>query len=990
MASNSTGSSGCNGNDNAGHDDNWSIVGGNSSNGNINHRHNKLKRTSSLTAAAAAAVGGSGSATAATNTTVKNLNAPPIPPRRQFSTSKVRRAQSGSVVSLQQQQQQQQSKTNSHSHSNHNHNDTSKPKQPQQQRPTRSQSFSVANGGNRHSINNNGSKNGNVKNKALPIRSTSHGGNSGKPNHSHSKRSLDKVELFTVTTEQVGNTTTGTDNIGNATSILRRSADFLLSFRLLYLEAPTHTSSDVTFTPHNRCDYRLLNNDDRILKIQQEQSLYYNFKPLIVNNQTRFIPKVIQKNSSSPSQSPSSRNDNNNMDSHPHTTQLNSSFTKEYEYTETIAAITSILNKLSWTNLQKLTLKFIEALGSKTTSATTGSNTPNDSTSVIQETTGSDNNGTVDTSGSDVTSNSHGNNSNRNSQSQIIAPELIDITMKIIVDKAMKEMHFAELYAHFAYQLSNIHVKFKRTILRICQEQFEAYTTTAKGDGDSQHSNSSSSNTKKIIALMKFIGELYVKGLIKTSIMIACCESLLSIPESSTSSSSKSGICNAHESSTGISTTATITEYEEKLECFCQLMTTIGQRLEQAATTDETAYTKLWNHVYSVAGRPTPTEVSMVSDDNDPQSASQPQEKLRISTRIKFLLQSLVELKENDWIQIRHVHEKPQTIAEIHEKIQEEMKLGPITRTASSTFMLKRSQSNDTMFLEDDDPSSITAKADVATAVVSKSSPRQRPGKSNLRRTKSEAVPINNAKVAGLSSLQQQEKASTRAIHDVSHQLSPTTPTKKENTCFAKSSFKQKEHFNLTQCSDRTCAVLKEYFVSGDRSEAVSLIAEMVKIHTSGHVQRGTAVLSSGILLVLEMKEVHVRKFLDVVSKCLDDQKIEKSCFIPAILEPFQFLRDIEIDAPQAPKLLAIIIADWLTKKVDDGATPIDSLDFMRMCPENFLKDGDPARFAAQIIKERDGNIKNCDVELVQYLMTKRDLEMFSNGKAFILSFIGA
>ena len=338
--------------------------------------------------------------------------------------------------------------------------------------------------------------------------------------------------------------------------------------------------------------------------------------------------------------------------------------------------------------------------------------------------------------------------------------------------------------------------------------------------------------------------------------------------------------------------------------------------------------------------------------------------------------------------------------------MKQEMKLGPITRTTSSTLLLKRSQSNDNVFFDIVPEDDVAFDATTTTMTIGTNQRRSlpsRPNKSNLRRTKSEAVVAaarhvpttttknnmnNNASSnvqcsTGLSSVPQQKQ------HGIIVPPQPTSklvlkPAVATTAGSKKASTKQQKHFDVIQCGDRTRAILKEYFVSGDQSEAVSLIAEMVHINADGHIQRGTAVLSSGIFLVLEMKEVNVRKFLDVISKCLDDQKLNKASFIPALIEPLEFLRDIEIDAPQAPKLLAIVIANWLTKKVDDGETPIDSLEFLLNSSENFLRDGYPAKFAILIIREGDGDISEADIKLIQSLMTQDEICNYKNAREFL------
>jgi MIF4G domain len=839
--------------------DDWSVVGG-----------NKTKRISSLAAAAS-------------NVTLQQP--PAVPPRRTFSHS-VRRAQSGEVSSLQQQQQQHGKQGNQRQKLAKRSQSFSIPQQLQQQAPP------SKNGHSNHRRSSYGSQNSNKslkqngadtnasngttsgKNKVIPSRSHSYGGRGSgvKTNlasHNNKLKSLDEIVLFNVT---------GSGMTVQEMHVVRCSADLLLSQRLQFTEAP------LVWTPHNRCHWQA---PDRMRKIEQEQSLYYNFKPLQVNDETRWKSKVIV-----------GTNQTKNED----------------QVAIKIAAITSILNKLSWTNLNKLTIKFVEAL------STTNNTDASSNTDLPEE-----------------------------ENTTQIAPELIGITMKIVVDKAMMEPHFAELYAQLSVNLATVHKLFKRTVLRLCEEQFELtgrLDGVSEGNVDAETSNNNTelkqksslianaAAKKKSIGLMKFIGELYVMGLIKTSIMISCCERLLCPTD------------------------------EEKLESFCKLMSTIGKRLQEQHDNEDSC-TNLWNNVYCMAGKAPP---EMLDGPVAP------------STRIKFFLQSLIELKENNWIQVRHEHEKAQTIEQIHAQAAEEAKRGPIVKTTSS-MLLTRSQSNDLFPNHNYTGKSGGMEHDNFVAVVNGVA-KENNKSGNLRRTKSEAV-------SGLSTLQNalSDDTSTIEMSPKIDALIRPQPPKQSSKLPDKTSSPQtkiSKHLDAVQCGENTKAILKEFFVSGDRGEAVLLLDEIVDITAAEHLKRGEAVITAGIFLVLEMKELHVRKFLDVISKCLDDQKVDKDCFVPALMDPLEFLRDIEIDAPQAASLLAMIIADWLTKKVDDGDTAVSSIDFLLRSPENFRNEGNPAMFATQILRARGGVITDVDAQIVQTLMSNDEMEKFQSATTFI------
>jgi MIF4G domain/MA3 domain len=783
-------------------------------------------------------------------------------PTRTQSNS-VRRQQSGDLSSLQQEQV-------------HTKN-TSK----SQKLPVRSQSLSVPQRtdslkstghgtvtGNVKSIPNNrrGSKGGLKKNpssdsmdgrqslsggkkgKASPARSMSYAGqgSGSKPTavsfaDAYRPKSLDEISLLN---------TNGTGSTLLKQQVIRCSAELLLSQRLFFTDAP------LCWTPHDRCHWQA---PDRILRLEQENSLFHNFKPLKINDETRWKSKAISRK----------------VGIVPDTVdQVNAK----------LASITAILNKLSWTNLDKLTVQFIEALGADACSGVDSSK-PLDATSTT------------------------------------ISQDLIKMTMSIVVEKAMLEPHFAELYARLSVRLAAIHKTFKRIVLYLCQEQFEL---TGKLDEaaplDSASVAETTQNKKKSIGLMKFIGELYVMNLIKSSIMISCCERLLCPTD------------------------------EEKLESFCKLMTSIGKKLQEENREGEPECRDLWSRVYCMAGK-----VPMDSISACPTAPS---------TRIKFLLQALVELKENNWVQIRHVHEKAQTIAQIHAQIAEETKRGPLVKTASAT-MIARSKSSGMVSKHDTLDNPKQTSANNATYVPNK----RKSG--HLRRSKSEApgpssslqkaMMENPFKITPDCEITLSVLPETQIVEPIEISLQPSN-----------------------QCREKAKNLLNEFFVSGDRGEAISLIDEIVLSNTPGHLERGALVVKAGIFLVLEMKEQQVRQFLDVISKCLDDQKLVKECLSIALEEPLDCIWDIEIDAPLAVSLLAAIIADWLKKKLDEGETALSSLDFLLKSSNNFRTGGRPALFAVQILKQKEQNLSDDELKLVEEIMTEEEKTRYGSVQVFV------
>ena len=196
--------------------------------------------------------------------------------------------------------------------------------------------------------------------------------------------------------------------------------------------------------------------------------------------------------------------------------------------------------------------------------------------------------------------------------------------ISLIVDKAQLEPHFSSMYAQLCHKLSlydKQSKKFRKMLLHRCQEEFEQdlsskvskacdfasspeeVTEEMKAQLLEYHTNLC---RKKYLGHMRFIGELYKNDLISIRIMIFCLPFLLD-----------------SDDSTDVD--------EEKVECFSKLMTTIGHSLEQQSKAladvgkkdSMEKLLKCWKDVeHMLKGK-------------------------KISSRVKFMLQDLMDLKKN-------------------------------------------------------------------------------------------------------------------------------------------------------------------------------------------------------------------------------------------------------------------------------------------------------------------------------------------------------
>ena len=163
-----------------------------------------------------------------------------------------------------------------------------------------------------------------------------------------------------------------------------------------------------------------------------------------------------------------------------------------------------------------------------------------------------------------------------------------------------------------------------------------------------------------------------------------------------------------------------------------------------------------------------------------------------------------------------------------------------------------------------------------------------------------------------------------------------------------------KEFPAADECADKSQYILNEYFVGGDTDEAVLSMDEIVGFGHAGSIERGAKVIEGGTLLVMEMKETDVAKFLTVLLRCLKGSTIQRKSVATGLSDPLEFLGDIEIDAPLARSHLATIVAELIQAKAV-------SLDFLLEAPEYFRTGGRAANICAKVLKAMDGEVLDAD-----------------------------
>lgn len=212
--------------------------------------------------------------------------------------------------------------------------------------------------------------------------------------------------------------------------------------------------------------------------------------------------------------------------------------------------------------------------------------------------------------------------------------DVLSSAVGLIVQKAQEEQHFSAMYAGLCLKLANTEFAFdppqkkgkvfKKKLLERCQHEFETDTTAKIADATRDCENEEEKEyianliKKHYLGHMRFIGELYKGDLISIKIMLACLPQLLARDDENASSFD-----------------------EEKVECFAKLMTVIGSSLEMQSEAMRNvgkvdaseSLGECWKTVEVLAGKTT----GGTGGGDGP----------KVSNRIKFMLQDLLEMKQN-------------------------------------------------------------------------------------------------------------------------------------------------------------------------------------------------------------------------------------------------------------------------------------------------------------------------------------------------------
>ncbi|XP_063903269.1 eukaryotic translation initiation factor 4 gamma 1-like isoform X2 [Zophobas morio] len=234
---------------------------------------------------------------------------------------------------------------------------------------------------------------------------------------------------------------------------------------------------------------------------------------------------------------------------------------------------------------------------------------------------------------------------------QIDTEERLQGVIDLVFEKAVDEPNFSVAYALMCRELALMQVpaanstedkkefvQFRKLLVTRCQLEFEkqSYDETIRNDKVKEIGECSDFEKKKELQFeleeydrrlrmksvgnIRFIGELFKQQMLTTNIMMRCLDNLLDNKD------------------------------EESLECLCKLLTTIGKELERGGTNKKGVdLSPIFNSMKDIVDKKFG----------------------RISSRVRFMLQDVIDLRKNKWVP-RRQDLNPKTIDQIQKEAENE------------------------------------------------------------------------------------------------------------------------------------------------------------------------------------------------------------------------------------------------------------------------------------------------------------------------------
>lgn len=286
---------------------------------------------------------------------------------------------------------------------------------------------------------------------------------------------------------------------------------------------------------------------------------------------------------------------------------------------------------------------------------------------------------------------------------EINTEERVNACMQMVFEKAVIEPNYTLTYAQLCKEVAQMgpsqSMDFRNIMLLHCQEHFETLSnleetkkkrqerlaklkqvaTEKQGENDQYAELKATLEEEerkerhRSVGIVRFIGELFKQSWITQKIIIKCINVLVE------------------------------TRDEEYLECLCKLLTTIGMRTDKAMAIDH-----VWTQLQDIA-----------------------QDKKKLSSRVRFMILDLLDLRKNKWVS-RRTESKPKAISQIHKEEeraflnnQEEQRAAQLAASARGS-MSKNNSSGGGGIINMSGPRSSNQGADNDQRSFNKNSQRRR------------------------------------------------------------------------------------------------------------------------------------------------------------------------------------------------------------------------------------------------------------------------
>ncbi|XP_014477093.1 PREDICTED: eukaryotic translation initiation factor 4 gamma 3-like isoform X2 [Dinoponera quadriceps] len=231
---------------------------------------------------------------------------------------------------------------------------------------------------------------------------------------------------------------------------------------------------------------------------------------------------------------------------------------------------------------------------------------------------------------------------------EIDTPARLQDVIGLVFEKAVDEPCYSVEYAQLCRELGPLEVKvpdldgevitFKKLIITRCQKEFEKNPNddimrnkalkeidecrdpNLKKEMKLSFEDKERRQRVKAVGNVRFIGELYRASILTTKIMHRCIKQLLQLNS------------------------------EESMECLCKLFETIGPDIEDRPGEDINEYFNRMQEIVSRKGQNLP----------------------KINSRVRFMIQDVIELRDRAWKKRREVESSPKTIDEITKEAESE------------------------------------------------------------------------------------------------------------------------------------------------------------------------------------------------------------------------------------------------------------------------------------------------------------------------------